>query len=86
MSSVDWRNSADRHRAYIRRREERGCYQGETSLRLRFGEVASDWFDWVLVDVDTLAVAAARLGLRVDEVLRWGPKYAARLVPARSLG
>jgi SAM-dependent methyltransferase len=59
LTSSDIRHTRNRdHRAYQRRNLERGRMRGQIRLRLRYGLVATPWFDYLFVsppELETLA-------------------------------
>lgn len=80
VGSVDWRVSTARHARFVERQRRDRRYPGDVRLRLRYGPIRSEWFEWVWVDRDALAGAAARAGLTVAAVRSWRHRYVARLV------
>jgi len=84
VSSIDWRVSASQHAAFLEAQRRVGRYPGEVRLRLRCADVASNWFDWLWVDRDTLRSAAADVGLLIRDELVWRHHYAACLQKGES--
>jgi SAM-dependent methyltransferase len=77
VSSIDWTATIDKHRAWVDAAIDAGRYPGEVSLRLRYGDLIGDWFDWVWVDPATLSSACQSADLAVRSVQRWGSWYGA---------
>ncbi len=70
------------HLAYHERNRERGRMPGQIRLRVRFQDVAGDWFDYLFSSPDELAELAERAGWRVDEITEPNPTYLAVLRPS----
>jgi SAM-dependent methyltransferase len=56
--------------AYAERNRERGRMPGQVTIRLRYGERATPWFDLLNVSPDELAELAAAGGWRLATILR----------------
>jgi len=70
------------HLAYHRWNRERGRLPGQLRLRVRYRAFAGDWFDWLLMSPNELAVIADRAGWRLDDATDPDPYYLAMLRPA----
>ncbi len=70
------------HLAYHKSNRERGRLPGHLRLRVRYQALAGDWFDWLLMSPDELAVIADRAGWRLDDITDPDPSYLAVLRPA----
>lgn len=70
------------HLAYHQQNREQGRSPGQLTLRVRYRGLAGDWFDWLLMSPDELAVIADRAGWRLDDVTDPDPSYLAVLRPA----
>jgi SAM-dependent methyltransferase len=77
VSSIDWTATIDKHRAWVDAAIDAGRYPGEVRLRLRYGELIGDWFEWVWLDPATLRATCQTLGLAVASIQRWGAWYGA---------
>jgi SAM-dependent methyltransferase len=69
------------HRAYQRRNLERGRMRGQIRFRLRFGLIATPWFDFLFVSPPELEALARGTGWHVRRVINrsGGDYYAAVL-------
>jgi len=67
------------HLSYHQWNRERGRLPGQLRLRVRYQALAGDWFDWLLMSPDELAVIAERAGWRLDDVTDPDPYYLAVL-------
>lgn len=53
--SIDPRNSEDKsYRKYTQDKITKGCYLGERTLRFEYKDQASEWFEWMHIDPETL--------------------------------
>lgn len=77
ISSIDWSTTADKHREWVDTASRAGRYPGEVRLRLRYGDLAGDWFDWVWLDEASLEDDCAQAGLTIERICRWGAWYGA---------
>jgi SAM-dependent methyltransferase len=57
------------HQAYHAARKQEGRYPGELRIRLEYACHAGDWFDFTLVNAESVSLAAAHTGWKVREVL-----------------
>jgi SAM-dependent methyltransferase len=65
------------HLDYRERNRERGRLPGEATIRVRYQDIASDWFDWLIPSPEELADLARPAGWQVAELRRGpGPGYA----------
>lgn len=84
LDSVDpYVDSDDADLAYQARNRERGRLPGQVTIRIRYGERATPWFDLLLVSPAELAELAEESGWRVEQIV-WGepPDYYAVLAKA----
>lgn len=58
---------------YIDRNRARGAMPGQVTIRIRYGERVTPWFDLLLVSPSELDALAARAGWRVAEVVPGDP-------------
>jgi SAM-dependent methyltransferase len=73
------------HLRYHERNRRRGRLPGHTSIRVRYTDIASDWFDWLIPSPDELDALARRAGWLVTELRRGpGARYAVVLGQASS--
>ena len=70
------------HLAYHQTNREVGRMSGHLTLRARYGLLATDWFNWLLVSPDELTDLAALSGWRVEEATEPQPFYLAVLRPS----
>lgn len=56
------------HTGYHRRNRERGRLGGQLRLRLRYRELATDWFDYLVCSVDELTALVAPSPWRISDV------------------
>jgi len=53
--SIDPRKSEDKsYRKYTQDKIAKGCYLGERTLRFEYKDQASEWFEWMHIDPETL--------------------------------
>lgn len=78
VTGIDWRTSHEPHHQNYRDNNRRS-YKGEVRLRLCYGDLAGEWFDWVWVDPDVLIETARQVGFEVHTLTRQGAKYMAVL-------
>ena len=57
------------HLAYHARRKAEGRYPGELRIRLEYEGYTEPWFDFTLVNAESMTEAAARTGWEVAEIL-----------------
>jgi len=70
LTSSDIRRTKNKdHRAYQQRNLERGRMRGQIRLRLRFGLIATPWFDYLFVSPRELETLARGTGWRVHRVI-----------------
>lgn len=66
------------HLAYHERNRGRGRLPGQLTMRVRYRNIATDWFDWLAASPEELAELAAQAGWRVADALT-GVSYAVML-------
>jgi SAM-dependent methyltransferase len=65
------------HLDYHDRNRRRGRLPGHATIRVRYQDIASDWFDWLIPSPEELAALARPAGWQVTELRRGpGPGYA----------
>ncbi|HEX3956755.1 MAG TPA: methyltransferase domain-containing protein [Trebonia sp.] len=65
------------HLEYHERNRRRGRLPGHATIRVRYQDIASDWFDWLIPSPEELAALARPAGWQVTELRRGpGPGYA----------
>jgi SAM-dependent methyltransferase len=65
------------HLDYHERNRRRGRLPGHATIRVRYQDIASDWFDWLIPSPEELAALARPAGWQVTELRRGpGPGYA----------
>jgi len=65
------------HLDYQERNRKLGRLPGQATIRVRFADMASDWFDWLIPSPQELATLARAAGWQVGELRRGpGPLYA----------
>ena len=70
LTSSDVRRTKNRdHRAYQQRNLDRGRMRGQIRLRLRFGLIATPWFDYLFVSPGELGTLVRGTGWRVHRVI-----------------
>ena len=67
------------HLAYFERNRARGRPGGQLRMRVRFRDVATEWFDYWFLTVDELARIVEDTPWTLTEVDRSGPAYLAKL-------
>jgi SAM-dependent methyltransferase len=67
------------HLAYQARNRERGRMSGQIRIRIRYRDVASPWFDYLMVSPDEMQELAEPAGWRVARVLQGEDTYVAVL-------
>jgi SAM-dependent methyltransferase len=67
------------HLAYQARNRERGRMSGQVRIRVRFRDIATPWFDYLMVSTDEMARLAEPTGWRVERVLEGDDTYVAVL-------
>ena len=71
-----YRTDDPNHLAYHERNRSRGRMAGQLRLRVRFRDVATPWFDYLIVSKDELRELAAGAGWQVARILEDdGPLY-----------
>lgn len=71
------------HLAYHEQNRRAGRMAGQATLRVRYGYVATEWFDYLFVSPNELRQLAADAGWRVEETTEPQPTYVAVLRPDR---
>ena len=69
------------HLRYHQRNRQRGRMAGQLTLRVRYQQLASSWFDWLAMSPDELAGLSQPAGWRIADV-RQGGVYAVVLARA----
>jgi SAM-dependent methyltransferase len=65
------------HRDYQEKNRQQGRLRGQATIRVRFQDIVSDWFDWLIPSPEELAALARVAGWQVAELRRGpGPQYA----------
>jgi len=65
------------HLDYQERNRQQGRLPGQATIRVRFRDIVSDWFDWLIPSPEELAALARASGWQVAELRRGpGPLYA----------
>jgi SAM-dependent methyltransferase len=78
-----YRTTNPDHLAYHERNQKRGRMGGQLRIRVRYGLLASPWFDYLLVSRAEMESIVDGTGWRIDEVIESpGPNYVAVLTPA----
>jgi SAM-dependent methyltransferase len=70
------------HLAYQKRNRERGRMSGQIRIRVRYRDLATPWFDYLMVSPDELAALAEPAGWRIARVLDSDDTYVAVLEKA----
>ena len=74
LDTVDPYQDADAgYLAYMERNRARGAMAGQVTIRIRYGERLTPWFDLLLVSPSELDELAGRAGWRVAEVVAGEP-------------
>ena len=74
--SIDPRNSTDEsYRKYTEDKIAKGCYLGERTLRFEYQDQASDWFEWMHIDPETLEQYVAAAGYSMKHLGNDGKRY-----------
>ena len=74
--SIDPRNSEDKsYRKYIQDKIAKGCYLGERTLRFEYKDQASDWFEWMHIDPETLEQYVDAAGYGMEQLGNDGKRY-----------
>jgi SAM-dependent methyltransferase len=69
------------HIAYHERNRERGRLPGQARLRVRYRELAGDWFEYLYASPDELSNLAAHSGWETEIAATFDPSYLAVLRP-----
>jgi len=74
--SIDPRNSEDQsYRKYTQDKIAKGRYLGERTLRFEYKDQASDWFEWMHIDAETLGQYVAQAGYSMKHLGSDGKRY-----------
>jgi hypothetical protein len=74
--SIDPRNPTDEgYRKYTQDKIAKGCYPGERTLRFEYQGQASDWFEWMHIDPETLEQYVAAAGYSMKRLGNDGKRY-----------
>ena len=76
-----YRTANDEHREFHERNRASGLLPGQLTIRVRYGYLATDWFNYLFVSPEELADLAQACGWRVDDVTDPSPIYLATLRP-----
>lgn len=77
VSSINWTITLDKHREWVEVAHRAGRYPGEMRIRLRYGALVGEWFEWVWLDEASLEADCAQVGLGVERICRWGGWFGA---------
>jgi SAM-dependent methyltransferase len=71
------------HVDYQERNRERGRLPGQATVRVRYAEIASPWFDWLILSPEELATLVRPAGWQITDLRRGpGTRYAVVLAQA----
>ena len=74
--SIDPRNSTDEsYRKYTQDKIAKGRYLGERTLRFEYKDQASDWFEWMHIDPETLGKYVDATGYSLKHLGSDGKRY-----------
>jgi len=74
--SIDPRNSEDEsYRKYTQDKIAKGCYLGERTLRFEYKDQASEWFEWMHIDPETLEQYVDEAGYSMKHLGNDGKRY-----------
>jgi len=74
--SIDPRNSEDKsYRKYTQDKITKGCYLGERTLRFEYKDQASEWFEWMHIDPETLEQYVDEAGYSMKHIGNDGKRY-----------
>jgi len=74
--SIDPRNSEDEsYRKYTQGKIAKGCYLGERTLRFEYKDQASEWFEWMHIDPETLEQYVDEAGYSMKHLGNDGKRY-----------
>ena len=74
--SIDPRKSEDKsYRKYTQDKIAKGCYLGERTLRFEYKDQASEWFEWMHIDPETLEQYVDEAGYSMKHIGNDGKRY-----------
>ena len=75
LSSGVPRTDDELHLSYLRRDVDRGRMAGQVGIRVRYRQLATDWFDYLLMSPAELQELASAAGWSVEEHTEPNPAY-----------